>query len=153
MRGIICAVAVLVIGPWGCSSGDAARTDGDATLVDAGMTDRLDEQMGPSMQLCTDVCDVGYSLECPGVPPREECIEGCSDPNASCPAESKTFYECVVAHGPASLTCGVMSVRVAAYCIQEGMNLADCLSMEPAASVLASMTPRRPRHSMFSLRP
>jgi hypothetical protein len=146
MKGAVWAVALVVFGPWACSSGDATRTDG-------GMPDGSDKPMGPSPQLCTDACDVIYEVECPGLRPKDKCLEDCNDPNILCPAEEKAFDECLVAHGPTSVTCVGMSVQVAAACVPEGMSLSKCFASLPAESVLASATPGGAWHSIFSLGP
>ena len=147
-----CVVALILIGVSGCSGGGANDETTPDGSVDA-TSDQSEKPVGPSDQLCMDVCEVVSSVQCAGLPPLEECVGGCTDPGAPCPVEETALDECVVAHGTAALMCAGSAVRIAAFCDDEGLNLAKCLSMQTAASgsALVAASPRRAWHSILRL--
>jgi hypothetical protein len=106
---------------------DEGAADGGA---DAGTDAFADSGPVITPELCVQMCEVVYQVNCPGMQTLDNCVADCLGQATLCTREGLASYKCIIGNGPAALTCDAeFAVLKAGYCAQEQSDLLDCLRM------------------------
>jgi hypothetical protein len=111
------------------SSDDSADSSSDGSADSS--SDESPVEITP--EFCAQTCAVVTQVACAYGPTMEDCVARCLEMAAICTQETKAYYGCVVANGPASLFCDEaqqsLVTRQGGPCTEEDGALGFCLSM------------------------